>query len=95
MRWAGVLFVANFKTIIMNNNNSRVDNKNADVNHQFHPRQEGQQNNTPPSHHADGQRRSGNQGQQMSNMMQDSDEQKAGRENSKQQENTIEGEGDE
>ena len=55
-----------------------IDRKNADVNHQDHPRQEGQQNNTPPIHHADGQRRSDNNNQQMSNMMNESSEQKAG-----------------
>lgn len=55
-----------------------IDKKNASVNHQDHSRQEGQQNNTPPIHHADGQRRSDNQNQPMSNMMNESEEQKAG-----------------
>lgn len=53
-----------------------IDKKNASVNHQDHPRQEGQQNNTPPIHEYDGQRRSNNMSQPMSNMMQDSDEKK-------------------
>jgi hypothetical protein len=56
-----------------------IDKKNADVNHQDHPHQEGQQNNTPPIHHADGQRRSDNHNQSMSNMMNESGGQKAGR----------------
>ena len=56
-----------------------IDKKNADVNHQDHPHQEGQQNNTPPIHYQDGQRRSNTQKQSMSNMMKESDEQKAGR----------------
>ncbi|HWJ26415.1 MAG TPA: hypothetical protein VNS32_07710 [Flavisolibacter sp.] len=57
-----------------------IDKKNADVDHQDHPHQEGQQNNTPPIHYKDGQRRSNNNKQEMSNMKQDSAEQRAGRE---------------
>ncbi len=53
--------------------------ENANVNHQDHPRSEGQQSNTPPIHEADGQRRSGNRNQPMSNMLQESEEQKAGK----------------
>ena len=56
-----------------------IDKKNAYVNHQDHPHQEGQQNNTPPIHEFDGQRRSNTQTQSMSNMMNESEEQKAGR----------------
>ena len=56
-----------------------IDNKNASVNHQGHPHQEGNQNNTPPIHDYDGQRRSNTQNQPMSNMMQESEEQKAGK----------------
>jgi hypothetical protein len=56
-----------------------IDRKNADVNHQDHPHQEGQQSNTPPIHEFDGQRRSNTQKQSMSNMMNESEEQKAGR----------------
>jgi hypothetical protein len=55
-----------------------IDKKNADVNHQDHAHQEGQQNNTPPIHEFDGQRRSDTQTQSMSNMMNESEEQKAG-----------------
>ncbi|HWI90192.1 MAG TPA: hypothetical protein VNT20_02910 [Flavisolibacter sp.] len=54
-----------------------IDRKNAGVNHQDHPHQEGQQNNTPPIHEFDGQRRSNTQKQSMSNIMNESDEQKA------------------
>ena len=53
--------------------------ENASVNHQTHPRQEGEQNNIPPIHKADGQRRSDNHSQPMSNMMEESPEQKAGK----------------
>jgi hypothetical protein len=56
-----------------------IDKKNADVNHQDHPHQEGTQNNTPPSHDFDGQRRSNTQTQSMNNRMNESEEQKAGR----------------
>lgn len=55
-----------------------IDRKNADPNHQDHPHQEGQQNNTPPVHEADGQRRSNTQTSSMSNMFNESEEQKAG-----------------
>ena len=48
-----------------------INRENASVNHQDHPRSEGQQSNTPPIHEADGQRRSDNRSQPMSNMMQD------------------------
>lgn len=60
-------------------NNIKIDQKNTDVNHQPHSHQEGQQNNIPPVHEADGQRRSDTQSQQMSNMMQENEEQKGGR----------------
>ena len=56
-----------------------LDKKNSSVNQQDHAHQEGQQNNTPPIHDFDGQRRSNTQKQSMSNMMQESPEQKAGR----------------
>jgi hypothetical protein len=55
-----------------------IDRKNADVNQQGHSHEEGQQNNTPPIHEFDGQRRSNTQKQSMSNMMNESEEQKAG-----------------
>jgi hypothetical protein len=56
-----------------------IDKKNASVNHQDHPHQEGAQNNTPSIHEFDGQRRSNNMNQPMSNMKQESEEQKAAR----------------
>jgi hypothetical protein len=66
-----------------------IDRKNADVNHQDHPHQEGQQNNTPPNHEKDGQRRSDTQKQSMSNMMNESEEQKAGEAHSQKDESNI------
>ena len=57
----------------------KENKQNANVNHQDHPHMEGQQNNTPSIHEADGQRRSDNHNQPMSNMMQESEEQKAGK----------------
>jgi hypothetical protein len=68
---------------------SSIDKKNADVNHQDHPHQEGAQNNTPPVHHADGQRRSDTQTQSMSNMMQESDEQRAGKAHGQRDESSV------
>jgi len=56
-----------------------TNDKNANVNHQNHPHQEGQQNNTPSIKDFDGQRRGNNNNQPMSNMMNESEEQKAGR----------------
>jgi hypothetical protein len=56
-----------------------LDNKNASVSHQNHPHQEGQQNNTPSIHHADGQSGNNNDGQPISNMMNEGEEQKAGK----------------
>lgn len=66
-----------------------IDKKNADVNHQDHPHQEGQQNNTPSIHHYDGQRRSDNNGQSMSNMMNESEEQKAGQAHGQKDEGSV------
>ena len=66
-----------------------IDKKNADVNHQDHPHQEGQQNNTPPIHEFNGQRRSSTQNQSMSNMMNESEEQKAGRAHGQNDESNI------
>jgi hypothetical protein len=63
--------------------------KNASVNHQNHPHQEGQQNNTPSIKHADGQRRSNNNNQPMSNMMDESEEQKAGQAHGQQDESDV------
>ena len=58
-----------------------IDKKNAAANHQDHPHQEGQMNNTPSIHDFDGQRRSNNRSQSMDNMMNESEEQEAGRAN--------------
>jgi hypothetical protein len=66
-----------------------IDKKNADVNHQDHPHQEGQQNNTPPVHEFDGQRRSNTQKQSMSSMMNASEEQKAGRAHEQNDESNV------
>jgi hypothetical protein len=66
-----------------------IDRKNTDVNHQDHPHQEGQQNNIAPIHDFDGQRRSGNNSQQMSNMMNESPEQKSGRAHGQQDEGDV------
>ena len=48
-------------------------------NQQDHPHREGQQNNTTPQIQGTGQRVSENKTQQMSDMLNESDEQKAGR----------------
>ncbi|HWJ91740.1 MAG TPA: hypothetical protein VNR87_11550 [Flavisolibacter sp.] len=66
-----------------------IDKKNADVNHQDHPHQEGQQNNTPSVHEFDGQRRSATQTQSMSNMMNESEEQQAGPAHGQKDENRV------
>jgi len=55
-----------------------IDRKNADINHQDHPHQEGQQNNTTPIDESDGQRRSNTQKQPMKNMMNEPEEKKGG-----------------
>jgi hypothetical protein len=82
--FTGLLFVLTAETKTMS-----VDRKNADVNHQDHPHQEGQQNNIAPIHDFDGQRRSSNNGQQMSNMMNESEEQKAGKAHGQKDETDI------
>jgi len=66
-----------------------IDKKNTDVNHQDHPHQEGQQNNTPPIHEFDGQRRGNNHNQSMSNMMNESEEQKAGKDHGQKDERDV------
>ena len=63
--------------------------ENASVNHQNHPHQEGQQNNTPSIHEFDGQRRSNNHNQPMSNMMQESEEQKRGKAHGQKDEGSV------
>jgi hypothetical protein len=66
-----------------------IDNKNADVNHQDHPHQEGAQNNTPAIHEFDGQRRSNNNNHPMSSMMNESEEQKAGQAHGQKDEGNV------
>lgn len=55
--------------------------ENTSVNHQHRGHEEGQQNNTPPVQQGkyQGQRHADNHNQPMSNMMNESQEQKAGR----------------
>ena len=67
----------------------KENKQNANVNHQDHAHIEGQQNNTPPIHHADGQRRSSNHNQPMSNMLNESEEQKAGRAHGQKDESQV------
>ena len=57
------------------------DRENTSVNRQKHPHQEGQQNNTVPVQQGEfqGQRHADNHNQPMSNMMQESEEQKGGK----------------
>jgi hypothetical protein len=59
--------------------------ENTSVNHQDHGHQEGNQNNTPPVQQGEfqGQRHADNHNQTMSNMLNDSEEQRAGRKNQK------------
>ncbi|HEY0041804.1 MAG TPA: hypothetical protein VGB71_14125 [Flavisolibacter sp.] len=53
-------------------------NNKPSMNQQDHPHREGQQNNTTPQVQGTGQRVSTNNSQQMSDMMNESEEQKAG-----------------
>jgi len=64
----------------MNNNK-----ENASVNRQDHGHNEGQQNNTPPVQQGEyqGQRHAENHNQPISNMLNDSEEQKKGRDKNK------------
>jgi len=80
----GSLFVPVIKILIMSERK-----ENASVNHQNHPHQEGQQNNTPSIHEFDGQLRSNNHNQPMSNMMQESEEQKRGKAHGQKDEGSI------
>ena len=66
-----------------------INNKNASVNHQTHPHQEGQQNNTSSINQADAQRQSDNNNQSMSNMFNESVEQKASGTHGQSHENSI------
>ncbi len=65
--------------------------ENVSVNHQDHPHQEGQQNNTAPVQQGEfqGQRHAGNHNQPMSSMMQESDEQKAGKAHGQKDEGNV------
>jgi hypothetical protein len=54
-------------------------NNKPSMNQQDHPHREGQQNNTTPQVQGTGQRVAENNSQQMSDMLNESDEQKAGR----------------
>jgi len=65
--------------------------ENTSVNRQTHSRQEGQQNNTPPVQQGEyqGQRHGENHNQPMSNMMQESEEQKAGRAHGQKDESDV------
>jgi len=54
-------------------------NNKPSMNQQDHPHREGQQNNTTPQVQGTGQRVSENNTQQMSDMLNESEEQKAGR----------------
>jgi hypothetical protein len=82
---SGLLFVS----ITTNQKLMKENKQNANVNHQDHPHIEGQQNNTPPIHHADDQRRSSNHNQPMSNMLNESEEQKAGRAHGQKDESQV------
>lgn len=66
-----------------------IDKTNESVNHQDHPHQEGAQNNIPPLIQGNGQRNSDNHSQPMSNMMQESEEQKAGRAHGQKDESNV------
>ena len=57
----------------------KIDNRNPSVNQQDHPHVEGAQNNTPSNKDNNGQRPAHNNNQQMSNMREESEEQNAGR----------------
>lgn len=59
------------------------------MNQQDHPHREGQQNNTTPQVQGTGQHVSENNTQQMSDMMNESDEQKAGRAHGQQDESGV------
>jgi hypothetical protein len=58
----------------------KEERKDVSINHQGDSRQEGQSSNTTPQIEGNGQRNSNNNNQPMTNMLKDSEEQKAGRE---------------
>jgi hypothetical protein len=65
--------------------------ENASVNRQNHSHQEGQQNNTPPVQQGEyqGQRHGENHNQPLSNMLQESEEQKRGKAHGQTDERTV------
>jgi len=69
----GAVFAVVFKTNFMGTNNK------PSMNQQDHPHREGQQNNTTPQVQGTGQRVSENNTQQMSDMLNESEEQRSGR----------------
>ncbi|MER3470725.1 MAG: hypothetical protein C4330_05180 [Chitinophagaceae bacterium] len=66
-----------------------IDKNNASVNHQDHPHQKGQQNNTPSIQDTNGQRRSNNNNQPMSNLLNKSEEQRTGSAHGQQDESDV------
>lgn len=62
---------------------------NFSGNQQSHPHQEGQMNNVTPQQSGTGQRVSENKSQTMGDMLQESDEQKAGRAHGQQDERDV------
>jgi hypothetical protein len=75
-----------FCTQPSNVNTMSTQNENASVNRQNHPHQEGQQNNTPPT---SGSRSGENNNQPMSNMLQESDEQRNSKNHGQQDERSV------
>ena len=64
-------------------------NNTPSTNQQSHPHREGQQNNTTPQVQGTGQRVSENKNQQMSDMMNESEEQKAGSAHGQKDESSV------
>ena len=64
-------------------------NNKPSMNQQDHPHREGAQNNTTPQVQGTGQRVSENNTQQMSDMMNESEEQKAGRAHGQKDESNV------
>lgn len=66
-----------------------TNNNKPSMNQQDHPHREGQQNNTTPQVQGTGQRVSENNTQQMSDMMNESEEQRSGRSHGQQREDDV------
>jgi hypothetical protein len=64
-------------------------NNKPSMNSQDHPHREGQQNNTAPQGQGAGQRATENNSQQMSDMLNESEEQKAGRAHDQKDESDV------